>query len=627
MKAPIFLQRFGWTLLVALLFGLGRWVAGRGAAQLVVAAPVARGVEMPSPATDETYEGRLRWISAETLFSQWTELAAIPEAERDLAWPARCGALWERWAEVDLAGALAALPAAPPLPPPPAAHDPNAPLKFRTIDFSSSQAANSVASPPEWVADLPRHAVFAAWARRDLAAALAKAEGLPAEERVAALRGVMETLAVFDPGKFLAEAARLGPVYTEYDRLRAFAAVAKIKPLLAAEFAEQVATGQYANWDPRGQFLSWGVGQNAGEVWQVIMRTWAHADPRAAAAYLENTSSESVAYSSRLLVLAELVKLDPALAAKFLLSEQWGKYGGDLMSRLEALASAEGIGFRHLAALFPYLSEVENRDAVFSQLIQHVRGTKMNFGEVKNFYRSLPSEQPSTAKILDQLLPRWREEDAAGAISAIQALPLLEDQKRLLNEFVSGENMGGRSGLSLSELRARLALLPPEYSDELKAHAVEKLNLKESDPAQIRQLVEELPAGKLQEVGVSGFYRRWLDSEPDFDTVSQALENDPLSNLVSPWIYGLLSRQWAGEDSLAASEWIQSLPNGLQRDSAIRSLVEHLAEPDPDAAVIWLQAIQDGETQRKARIYALDHATTAAKQRFEQALENHSKQP
>ena len=617
-------QRLGWAFLVVFLFGLGRWVAWRGVAITELEAPMATLMEMQTTAADDTYEGRLRMISADQFLGQWQELVAIPESERDLAWPARCGALWERWAEVYLVAALAALPAAPPLPPPPPARDSKAFLETARASFV--EAPDSILTPPEWVSDLPRHAVFASWARRDLAAALAKAEGLPREERVAALRGVMETLAVIEPEKFLAEAVRLGPVYTEYDRFRAFATVAKTKPLLAAEYAEEVATGQHANWDPRGNSNVWAGSNHNIEVWQIIMRTWADVNPRAAAAYLEKVSSESGASSCRHLVLVKLAKVDPALAAEFLVSERWGKYGADIQNKIRNLISADGVGLRLIAAMLPHLPDLRDRENVVREVAEHAGGSRLEYAEVLNFYHTLPSDLPSAQKFLKQLLPRWRKEDPTGAIATIQAITPAQIKKEMLAEFVSGGHPDGGGALSISELRERLTYVPADLVDELKAGAVEKLNFRESAAAQIREFVGELPTGKFMERGLTHFYERWLYFDQDFPSIAGALASEP-RNLVAPWVFDSLTRTWANENSLAASEWVRALPNGNDRDAAIRGLVQVLAEPDPESAAIWLQAIQDRDTAKRAIEDAEKYLTSAGKQRFHQARESQISKP
>lgn len=50
---------------------------------------------------------------------------------------------------------------------------------------------------------------------------------------------------------------------------------------------------------------------------------------------------------------------------------------------------------------------------------------------------------------------------------------------------------------------------------------------------------------------------------------------------------------WVEQDTLGASEWMGSLPEGEIRDIAARRLVEHIAPSDPDAAYQWALSMSD----------------------------------
>ena len=50
---------------------------------------------------------------------------------------------------------------------------------------------------------------------------------------------------------------------------------------------------------------------------------------------------------------------------------------------------------------------------------------------------------------------------------------------------------------------------------------------------------------------------------------------------------------WVEQDTLGASEWVGSLPEGELRDIAARRLVEHITPSDPDAAYQWALSMSD----------------------------------
>jgi hypothetical protein len=55
--------------------------------------------------------------------------------------------------------------------------------------------------------------------------------------------------------------------------------------------------------------------------------------------------------------------------------------------------------------------------------------------------------------------------------------------------------------------------------------------------------------------------------------------------------------QWAGTDTMAASTWINQLPQGRSRDEAAAKLIEKITPTDPAAAFTWAANIQDPDRQ------------------------------
>jgi hypothetical protein len=57
--------------------------------------------------------------------------------------------------------------------------------------------------------------------------------------------------------------------------------------------------------------------------------------------------------------------------------------------------------------------------------------------------------------------------------------------------------------------------------------------------------------------------------------------------------YQTIASEWTKKDSQAASEWIDPLPAGKEKDHAIQGMVWELREKDPASSTIWAATIGD----------------------------------
>jgi hypothetical protein len=64
-------------------------------------------------------------------------------------------------------------------------------------------------------------------------------------------------------------------------------------------------------------------------------------------------------------------------------------------------------------------------------------------------------------------------------------------------------------------------------------------------------------------------------------------------------LYGFLGLFWIDQDSQAASEWVQGLSPGAERDRAIQTLVNEISEKDAGSALGWASVIGDDQTRKK----------------------------
>jgi len=66
-----------------------------------------------------------------------------------------------------------------------------------------------------------------------------------------------------------------------------------------------------------------------------------------------------------------------------------------------------------------------------------------------------------------------------------------------------------------------------------------------------------------------------------------------------------IAGQWAEYDSWEASEWMNALPAGPERDFAAHALVESIAPYEGDSAFTWAASIGGEELRRKSLTIAV----------------------
>ena len=74
-------------------------------------------------------------------------------------------------------------------------------------------------------------------------------------------------------------------------------------------------------------------------------------------------------------------------------------------------------------------------------------------------------------------------------------------------------------------------------------------------------------------------------------TLSEAREN----------AFQNLGRQYAEQDPVGATAWLEKLPEGRSRDAAVGSFADALAASEPDVAAKWVETVSD-ENMRNSRM-------------------------
>jgi hypothetical protein len=80
----------------------------------------------------------------------------------------------------------------------------------------------------------------------------------------------------------------------------------------------------------------------------------------------------------------------------------------------------------------------------------------------------------------------------------------------------------------------------------------------------------------------------WLDQLPEGAEEKQAD------------IYNRVAQAYVQHDPMAASEWIATLDEGLERDATVKTLVRTISKTDPEAGFIWSATLTDEKARRNS---------------------------
>jgi hypothetical protein len=115
-----------------------------------------------------------------------------------------------------------------------------------------------------------------------------------------------------------------------------------------------------------------------------------------------------------------------------------------------------------------------------------------------------------------------------------------------------------------------------------------------ADPAKVLAWAEQLPADS-QSKGTA--LRSAIGAWASYDT-GRAIEYvQKLPVEQQPELFRTISNTWAASDSYGNSQWVASLPEGLNRDNAASSLIAQLSAKEPQSALTWARSLGD-ETLR-----------------------------
>ncbi|HWB03977.1 MAG TPA: hypothetical protein VG796_13200 [Verrucomicrobiales bacterium] len=293
-----------------------------------------------------------------------------------------------------------------------------------------------------------------------------------------------------------------------------------------------------------------------------VMEAWARRDPEAALAFVR-TRNSGLKSNALTAIFRELAKANPAAAIarsgefdtpgfsqgldRIVLSEWW------LKDRDAALAWVNG-------------REPAERKKAMSSLLD-VAGNRDPEGAWK-LMQSMPVADRPDMWGISNLLYMWAHKDANAALDAVLA-----------------ETDTARRGDVLQRLGRTMKLVDDGYAGEERGAG---MLAKITDESMRQRFLYGMVEGNLND-GHERDYRHVLDLTMQLTDEKQRLE-----------MIKSLGGSWGKADAPAASEWLNTLQPGGERDAAIGEFVRGTFATDPAAALTWSASIaDDGKRSRR----------------------------
>ena len=176
---------------------------------------------------------------------------------------------------------------------------------------------------------------------------------------------------------------------------------------------------------------------------------------------------------------------------------------------------------------------------------------------------SLP-QTPERTALLQRALSRWTQDDPSAAFQWAQVLPEGTDRDNAVAEAVRAV----REEEPKKAMEWLALVNDPQVKNRLAGDLVS--SLLRIDPAAAKQLAQNLP---------------------------EAAQPDTFHRLI---------REWGLQNTAEAGEWINELPHGPARDSAVRAYVTVIDGMNTELATKWAQAIDSPTERTEATFNALE---------------------
>jgi len=455
--------------------------------------------------------------------------------------------------------------------------------------------------PPAQQANWVLGNIFKAWAGIDPAAALAAAQSLPVgNARLSAIDSLYAGWAAVEPTAALAAAMELAPG-PERDKALAqsFLALTAQNPAAAADFLAAQPLGEsrnhmiasltekWADTDPIAA-LAWLQKNSTGDTYnnsfEKILTKMTQTDPGAAMAYIGQMPAGPARDNSQLRAIYAWGAQDPTAAKAWVNNNLTGPVREAALNNLQIRMNQ----LDPVAALdkINQMPPGSDRDSAVRSLM--VPLASQNVNAAINLFQGLPATaDPVTRNLLESsIVASMLKVDPAGAASFVQSTgsdPTDPTYQRLVQQVAQ------QWSASESQAAVKWAETLPDGPARIAAINTTIQALAKFDGPGAWEAVTTYQPDNAS--AAATVISNWSQTDPTgaaeaFTNYSLQGDDDPESDFRQQAIASI-ARNWLAQDAQAASQWINTLPTGPARDSAVKILVATQATNDPATALNW----------------------------------------
>lgn len=281
---------------------------------------------------------------------------------------------------------------------------------------------------------------------------------------------------------------------------------------------------------------------------------WGQVDPEAALLWTESLSGREK-FSAMEHILHQWARSEPAAAAGYVARLPSSEHSLHLLQRMTHLWSESD----HMAALHWSMAQVDavrRRQAISGVVSLWAQSEP---AEAANFASNISSPY-ERREVLRVAARRWANRDVLEAMEWAHSLPQGDQQhatKAILRE---------------------IAERAPAHAASLYEEIAADLTRDQRRDREYRHMAEEVAS-------------IWASSSPH-EAATWAL-GLPEDGGIRRGAVAAATEHWLRLDSMAAGEWIETLPQGGPRNEATERLVHDLAHTNPESAFAWANSVSD----------------------------------
>ncbi|WP_148216378.1 hypothetical protein [Coraliomargarita akajimensis] len=470
------------------------------------------------------------------------------------------------------------------------------------------------------------------WVDENPQAVLAYIESQPEDQQWRLRNSFYGTWAKADPdAAFSAAMGIANPRFRSYAINSIVNSITHDEPRRAVEMALEVNDGTHqSDWMFESIFRTWGrqdvtaarqaamnlpEGKIRTRALTGAMQHWMQEDPESALDWLNAQEASSTIFTVRQRAFQRFMDHQPEEAKRFIEAETDPFQRREMVNGIHFGNHNWKRDFSETEAVFDWLGTVVTGDTYDRKVGDVVRAmTDMDSAMAMEFAMQL---RPGNARMnaLGSVASRLAERDPVAAVDFLNQMEYRDERERVIS------NMSWNLARNHPETARRLV---EESGDELIQQRMVNPLVQEwvkYDRGAALLWVEGLVDDSARQNGYSTVLGSWIQSDPQsaLSYIGQGLEGGAqyYRNAFSTWsrqdpemaiawldelpedmagrdgVYRAVADSYVRHDPMAASEWITTLEDGPERDSAVQSLVYQVKRADPEAAFIWSSTITD----------------------------------